>query len=211
MTVRSEEYKFRTAKRSLDMIRRLTVSNFTNKSMRHVTLTFSPSCNFDITDLSKCNKKFNLFVHRIRAKYKKFMFIKVAEFTKKGVVHFHMVCNVAFIPSKVLASYWTYGFISVSKCDVSISGYMFKYLVKSVGDPRFGSARLWSRSSNLVKPYNVYGDKAVSLACDIINMGYTPRFSYKYRSPNLGLVRVFEFDLFRDKPVFNRNKFVARG
>lgn len=210
-SVRSEEYKYANAKRSMDMIRRLIYGNFDVNSMRLVTLTFRPDCNFDISNIKVCNKRFSVFVNKVRRVRSNFKFIKVAEFTKKGVVHYHMICNVAFLPSVKLAKLWSYGFISISKTDPSISKYLFKYLIKNVSDSRFGSSRVWSRSSNLIKPVSMYGVRAFNLARDLFGSGYTPTFSYNYSSPNLGRVRVYEFNLNTSYGVFSKGVILKGG
>jgi hypothetical protein len=191
---RTDEYKFRTAKLGMDRIRRLSLGNFKDYEIKHIVLTFSPKCSFNIKDLGVCNKKFNDFMHVMKSHYPYLKYIKVAEYTRAGNVHFHVICNLHFVPSKQIGKYWGNGYIWIRKAPYNIARYMFKYLLKNVGDSRFSGHRCWCHSSNMVDSQVIYR-KSFLVLRDIDTYGYSVTFEYVYKSMNNGIIHVTEYDL----------------
>lgn len=78
-----------------------------------LTLTFSPSCDFDITDFDKCREKFNLFWKGLKRSKKlvgvDVRYIGVIEFQMNGHIHFHVLCHIPARFKGLLKSKWKYG------------------------------------------------------------------------------------------------------
>jgi hypothetical protein len=98
------------------MIRRMLECNFTEQ-YAFVTLTFAPSNEIDVTDNKICNKLFNKFKKRLSYYFKnnrlpEFMYLGVTEFqdeTRKGPIHYHIVCNLIETPTEMIQILWSYG------------------------------------------------------------------------------------------------------
>lgn len=208
---RTKEYKKRNIKRSLDTIRRLCITNFDDNSLRHITLTFNQKlCTHNINSLKECNKCFSLFITRLRKKYPNVKFVKVAEFQKRGAVHFHVISDLTFVKSSIISKIWGYGFISVSKPSYKISRYLFKYLIKSIDDPRSNEGRMWSASSNLTRSKIYYNLKAYRIKDRLMNINnYVPSYSYTYLKPyNSAIISCLEFDTIH---CFRNSNYNSKG
>lgn len=131
-----------------------------------ITLTFKDN----ITDLSYANKKFNIWVSKIKRKYPSFKYLCVPEFQKRGAVHYHLITNLK-IGSEYITlqdgkdnmydvKYWKYGFSSVfdikNKVDeqFNIALYLLKYMYKDI-DNRLFSRKKIMKSNNLEKPHEI--------------------------------------------------------
>lgn len=193
---RTKEFKKRNIKRTKDKIRRISSANFDDFSTRHLTLTFDKNLsNHDITDLRQCNKVFSLFICRMRKHYPNLKYVKVAEYQKRGAIHYHLITNLTYISSKKISSLWGYGFISVSKPTYNISGYLSKYITKSL-EENTQNARLWSYSQNLVKPVIYYNNKAYYFKNIIKKRHLIPTFVYTYKKYyNNSVISCSEYNL----------------
>ncbi|OGC45211.1 hypothetical protein A2V49_01215 [candidate division WWE3 bacterium RBG_19FT_COMBO_34_6] len=182
----------------MDTIRRLSVGNFRLDEMKHLTLTFKGGLDFDIKDITICNKKYNTFEKKIRKIHQDYKYIKVAEFqdkNKRGAVHFHVMCNLPYIDSEVLEKMWGYGFIKIRKPPYDIAKYLFKYLIKNSYDKRFEGKRSWSHSKNLVVSKVWYQQMAIAGRQDLADRNLAPNYSYSYESNFNGMIHVYEYDL----------------
>jgi len=191
---RSKEYALRTVKRSKDNIRRLSIGNFNDYEVRHLVLTFKNGLNFDINNLKECNKRFYLFSQKMNKFYPDFKYIKVAEYQKRGAVHYHVICNLRYVSSKDIARIWGYGFIKIGKCPYNIAQYLLKYIYKSIGDKRFKGSRVWSSSSNLVRPQSYYLKKVYEFKNLMCDKDLVPTYKYSYKSRENGNIFCTEYD-----------------
>lgn len=207
---RSYEYRLRTAKRAMDRIRRLSFGNFKPNKVKHLVLTFRDGLDFDITNISECNNRFNNFAQKLHRKVKNLMYIKVAEFQDKngrGAVHFHVMCNLPFIDAEKIEKWWGYGFIKIREAPYDISKYLFKYLIKNAGDIRYKGKRSWSHSNNLVSSKFLYKSDANRYRAMLTDKNMAPFYAYSYKSDYNGYIHVYEYDLENpiprafDKPV----------
>lgn len=78
-----------------------------------LTLTYSPSCDFDITNFKTCRNKFNLFWKNLKRSKKlanvDVRYIGVIEFQLNGHIHFHVLCHIPQKFEALLKSKWKYG------------------------------------------------------------------------------------------------------
>ena len=142
-----------------------------------ITLTFADN----ITDIKSANKKFNIWLTKIRSIKKDFAYVGVPEFQKRGAVHYHLLSNLEInVPYsyfrrgqlkevKLIMSqenkknmydvkYWPYGFSSVfSVKNINVVAYMTKYMTKDIDNRLFGSRRYF-HSRNLIIPEEYYID-----------------------------------------------------
>ncbi len=198
---REKEYRYRTAKRAMDTIRRLAMGNFKSDEIKHLTLTFKDGLEFDIKDISVCNKEFSKFLKKLRRKYGDLKYIKVAEFQDKnnrGAVHYHVMINLPYVDAQILDEIWGNGFITIRKRE-DIAKYLFKYLLKNAGDKRFKGKRSWSHSKNLTSPKVYYQQTAYAIRRDLCERNLAPNHSYSYKSDFNDMMHVCEYDL--DNPI----------
>jgi len=192
------KYRYRNSKRAMDTIRRLSAGNFRLDEMKHLTLTFMDHLNFDIKDITVCNKKFTKFAKKIRKEHNNFKYIKVAEFqdtNERGAVHYHVMCNLPFVDPKKVERLWGHGFIKIRKPPYDVAKYLFKYLIKNAGDKRFNGKRSWSHSKNLETSKTFYRQIASSIKRDLANRKLSPNYSYSYDSNFNDMIHVREYNL----------------
>lgn len=153
--------------RTRNTVRRLVSANFTNQST-FITLTFAEN----VQDIAEANRKFRLFIRRLRKYLREqgdyavdnFKYLTVIEFQKRGAVHYHMICTIPYIPQKIMRSCWIYGFFKVNKTRhvENIGAYVAKYLYKDSSDMRLRGEKAYFTSKNLVRPYEVTDTVAVT-------------------------------------------------
>lgn len=153
MEQQEKNYKQHSIKRR-NNIRRYLTSNF-NAHDKFFTLTFSNN----ETDIKKCNYLFNKFIKRLKYNYnlKNFKYLAVIEFQTRGAIHYHMICNLPYIPQKELQNLWGNGFIwinDISNVD-NVGAYVVKYMNKDMADSRLQGCNAYLRSNNLKKPVEI--------------------------------------------------------
>jgi len=202
---RSQEYQARSAFRARNTIRRLVQTNF-SKDSKFLTLTFNNQQGFDINDVSITHHYFKLFIRRLVNMYGEFRYLAVPEFQKRGAVHYHMVTDLPFIKSDLLAEVWGHGFVKINQIKQSsrVGVYISKYLTKEAYAPENGSFRKFFYSKNLSKPEVVYGERVVNLLAKL-RQKYAPKFTGKYESMYNGDIRYFEFVLYREEVISNES------
>ena len=162
-----------------------------------MTLTFRDTDEFDIKDISVCNKKFSIFMHLLRRLYDDFKYVAVLELQKREAVHYHILCDLPFIDKKKIAVFWGLGFIDIRRTNVAYEAliYILKYFHKSVDDKRFRNKRIYFCSKNLVRPKNFYSEKAYYLRGKMSDENRYPTYSYTMDSPENGKIHVVEYNL----------------
>lgn len=192
---RTDEYKRRSANTAKNKIRRLINSNF-HSGGKFITLTFRDNVDFDITSLDDCNRMYRNFMYRMRRKYGNFAYVTVVEFQDtygRGAVHYHMICDLPFIPASELSSIWKYGFIRINLLQYgNIGVYVAKYITKYMYDKRFEGKRKFFTSKGLQKPKVMYGMDAVKLIAFCIKFGKL-KFHKRYESEYNGYVDYYAF------------------
>ncbi|MDD3487458.1 MAG: hypothetical protein PHF35_03725 [Candidatus Moranbacteria bacterium] len=115
-----------------------------------MTLTFRDH----ITDIDKANYKLNLFAQRAKDRWKEFQYLAVPEDQKSGRVHYHLLCNLRYVPAKEIEKVWKNGFIKVNRVDKvsNLGAYVCKYLQKDMFDKRMFGKKKFFCSQDLKKP-----------------------------------------------------------
>ncbi len=148
------------ARRSAVVFRRLVSANLGEHSKPVlISLTYAKN----ITEIGQGHKDFNTFARNVRAKFgKEVRYIAVPEFQKRGAIHFHAL--FWGLPSeeltrterhtRLVADYWGQGFIDLVMTDGNhkISGYLSKYMVKAIMDPRMAGRKGYFCSRNIIRP-----------------------------------------------------------
>ncbi|NMB70393.1 hypothetical protein GYA27_04305 [candidate division WWE3 bacterium] len=164
----SSKYRRRNSIRALNLIRQLSILNFSGENTKLLTLTFG-KCDFDIKNPKICNKKLSNFLQELRGLFPNYMYLAVLEFQKRGAVHYHILCDLPFIDKEKLANLWGYGFIDIRKPGFLAVNYLSKYLEKSLFDERLKGVRVFFHSKNLQKPKEYTGLSAFNKLQEIQN------------------------------------------
>lgn len=186
-----------STRRARNTFRRLCLANFSNHS-KFITLTFKN----DVRDVKQANKEYKKFIQRLRYHYKAFKYITVIEFQDKnrdGVVHYHMLSDLPYIPNKKLAEIWGNGFVKIN--DISnvdnVGAYMVKYMLKDFEDPRLMGLKSYQTSKGLERPRE-YKGRGAELILQTYDLGQKKEvFSGSYPSEHNGLITYKEFNLNR--------------
>jgi len=208
---RNEEYRKRTARRARNDIRRLALSNFSNKATtKFLTLTLRDNCPFDIRDPRDCNKEFKKFIQKLNYYVKKnfpdfqsIEYIAVIQFQDKnnrGAVHYHLLINIPFIEHNVITDIWRHGFIYVNKIDHvdNVGAYISAYLLKNFQDPRLKGEKCYFTSKGLRRSKVLYGEEAEQLIRELMLDKRKPTYENSYDSEYNGEVSYQEFNDNRD-------------
>lgn len=147
----SSKYRRRNSIRALNLIRQLSILNFSVYNTKLLTLTFG-KCDFDINNPKICNKKLSKFLQDLRNMFPNYKYLAVLEFQKRGAVHYHILCDLPYMDKEKLAIMWGYGFIDIRRPEFLAVNYLSKYLEKSLFDERLKGVRVFFHSKNLQKP-----------------------------------------------------------
>lgn len=201
---RTEEYRRRNVKRAKDKLRRLFLNNFNDKS-KLITLTFDNKCDFDITNISECNKKFSIFMRLLRRLYSDFKYIGILEFQERGAVHYHIACDLPYIDKRRISTFWGLGYLDIRQIGSTYGTifYLLKYVIKSLYDERYRGKRIYFTSNNLRKTQDCYNERAYAIKNELLRNGVKPTFSYVENSPEHGRITVTEYNLdnYEGKPT----------
>jgi len=161
-------------------MRRLINSNPTLN--KFLTLTFRTK----MFDLSKANKLFNTYIRRMNKHFPRFQYIAIVEFQKNGRVHYHLLCNLEYVPAKKLEEIWQHGFINIKRIDRinNIGAYICKYLRKDMFDERMFGKKKFFRSQDLDKPAEILGDNAnlfMKKGINNLKLDYESEFENEHR------------------------------
>jgi hypothetical protein len=200
--------------RARENIRRSVLSNFTDRDL-FITLTFAD----DVKDnIDYTNREFKKFIQRVNYKTKKvgigFKYIAVWELTKKGRIHYHMICNLPldFIEGDLLEGeekyhnkensfremYWKNGWVDIQEikgCD-NVGAYLIKYLQKDFVSNHKENKKRYLHSVNLDKPHVISNDD-IKDTLEILK-DYYPVFTSNYELYYQGNVKYKEYNLLRE-------------
>lgn len=196
-----ENYK-RTQRCRRESVRQLAAMNF-DRNSKFVTLTFKDTDEFDIRSVKDCDKRFKLFIDRLRRRYPELMYLAVIEFQDKhgrGAVHYHMLCNLPFIKAKKLEEIWKYGYVKINAIDKvdHVGAYISKYMTADMDDERLCGLKAYLYSRNLQKPIQVtsWGSDADEFRSvhEFIESN-SPSYAATYESEECGTVTVLQYKL----------------
>jgi len=160
---------------------------------KFLTLNFADTLDFDVKNVDECNKRFSLFIRRLRNYYKKLKYIAVIEFQDKnqrGAVHYHLICNLPYIHWSTLKKIWMYGDINIKRPETikDIFWYLPKYFNKNAEDKRLIGHRTFFYSKNLDKPIVIIDDRAEPIADRLEMIGKQIGKTQEYQSDYHGKV-----------------------
>lgn len=185
-----------TVHRIHNKIINLALANF-NEHSKFVTLTFGPN----VTDIRITNAEFKKFIQRLRnyPEYSYFKYETVIQFQDRGVVHYHMMSDLPYIPKAKLAKIWGNGFVRIN--DISnvdnVGGYLIGYMNKKINDKRLLRNKAYLISKNLDKPIELYGQKAKECMDKNDLWNKEPVYYNSYIAERYGRVTFNEFNLKR--------------
>lgn len=147
--VRRLENRERVLARARTSVRRLVDCN--PDLNKFFTLTFADN----VTDFAFANECFRKYVMRLKYNYKSDLkYLVVPEFQKRGAIHFHVLCNLLYVPVNQLADLWGFGFCRINRIDdvTSVGLYVSKYIQKQFDDDRLHAKKCYWGSRNLKRP-----------------------------------------------------------
>lgn len=204
---RKEEYSGRVNQNARNKIRRLINANF-NGGSEFITLTYDPKLNGGeiFSDLEQGSKDLKQFVQRMKRRQSDFKYVAVVEFTKKGQIHYHMMCNykIDWIKGRenkkerqshegILSKVWRHGFADIGYKDNDNAGaYLIKYMTKDNNDSRLKGKQRYFFSRKLDQPKELTGLEAVRVIREF--EGLPPVFTNEYYSEFHGSVQYLEYN-----------------
>lgn len=207
---RKESRREQTLRDSKNTMRRLAIRNFKPSETLFMTLTYRPSEFIYANDIDKADKHFREFIDTLRIESEqKVQYIAVREFTKKGVIHFHVLTDFKIDgdfsdPDEVdlrrwerdIAKVWSHGFVDIKVTNEidNVGAYLSKYMSKEIGnDFFFRNKKYYLCSQGLKRPEILTGSVALDLykAMNIKNEVYTNSYESEY----LGTITYVEFNL----------------
>lgn len=147
--VRQLENRERVLARARVSVRRLVDCN--PDLNKFFTLTFAEN----VTDFDVANECFRKYVMRLKYNYKSDLkYLVVPEFQKRGAIHFHVLCNLQYVPVAQLAELWGFGFCRINRIDnvTNVGLYVSKYIQKQFDDERLHAKKCYWGSRNLRRP-----------------------------------------------------------
>lgn len=147
--VRRLENRARVLARARTSVRRLVDCN--PDLNKFFTLTFADN----VTDFAFANECFRKYVMRLKYNYKSDLkYLVVPEFQERGAIHFHVLCDLQYVPVAQLAELWGFGFCRINRIDdvTNVGLYVSKYIQKQFDDERLHAKKCYWGSRNLKRP-----------------------------------------------------------
>jgi hypothetical protein len=154
-----------SVRRTRREIRRLVNAN--PQLIKFLTLTTTS------VDIAKMNRQFNLFTQRMKDRFSEFQYLAVNERQKDidhfgkvkpdgGAVHYHLLCNLRYVKSDILAKVWKHGFIKINQVSHvdNLGRYLSKYLQKEMFDKRMFGKKKFFCSQDLKRPIEIINDES---------------------------------------------------
>lgn len=214
---RTTERREQTVRDAKNRLRRIANANFSEINL-FITMTYR----YQIDDVTQGDKHFSDFVNNLREETgQKFNYIAVREFTKKGRLHYHMMCDLNLqwdddedilkSLERDVASVWGQGYCDIKRMDRhnsrqkrfkdkgidNVGAYMSKYFSKSVDDERLEGHKMYLTSQGLIRPVELTQEDAEKL---LEEYGFTKEnetFTNGYESEYLGKISYKEYNLKR--------------
>lgn len=119
---------------------------------KFLTLTFAEEC-YTEEKIDEANKLFKKFIMRLSYKYGKVEYLCVPELTKIGRIHYHVLCNLPYIPTSVIQEIWKHGIVHITRIDDirNVGAYLSSYVDKDFGKA-FSGKKHFLKSRGIVYP-----------------------------------------------------------
>ena len=168
---------------------------------KFVTLTYAEN----VQDIPQANKHFDRFMKRLRYMVRDrcpdVKYAVAIEFQKRGAIHYHMICNLPFVPKKDLAAAWGHGFVKINRIRHvdNVGAYISKYMSKRMEgrDPRLRGRKMWFTSRNLDRPIILRGEDAERVLAFYGLEEKEKVLGYSYESEHHGLITYRQYNLNR--------------
>lgn len=198
---RTAQVKRTNARRSKMQLRRLVLSNFSNRD-KFITLTFRDGSVSDVTNVTDCNKAFDRFIKAMRRKYGDFKYCRVIEFQDsngRGAVHYHCILTLPYVPYQTLGEVWGNGFVGINAIDHvdNVGAYVQKYMAKDFDDNRLAGKKAFAMSQNVTRPITLYGTEAAWANNEFLRQKKEV-FANSYESEYQGNIRYTEYNTNRE-------------
>lgn len=199
MIPKNIESRARSNIRARNMIRRLALANFSNKS-KFLTLTFKEN----IIDFDQANKMFKAFVRKMKKEQADFKYLAVIEFQERGAIHYHMLCNMKYTRVEKIRDKWR-SVVGEGNIDIqrithvdNIGAYIVKYMTKADADERLVGKKMYQRSKGMDEPKELVGAQAEYILAQLEKEGKKIVYSSSYENKQTGnKITYSEFNLKR--------------
>ena len=134
-------------------------------------------------------------------------YLAVIEFLDKngrGAVHYHMVCNLPYVPQKELAALWGKGFIYVTAIDQvdNVGAYVTAYMTQDMDDKRLQGLKAYNCSQGLTRPKVLKSwvsedEDYIRRVCEVVEK-VSPSYFREYESENAGRVEYLQYNFSRE-------------
>lgn len=152
------EIKAHSINNTIRTFKRYVFANF-SQGFTLLTLTFNDACDFDVTDISICKDKFNLYWKNLKRSKPlagvDLRYLGVQEFQQNGHVHFHILCHIPLRYTEHLQSKWVHGHLHSRRStkDPLSTRKIANYFKKGISDERLSNEKhRYMRSRNLETP-----------------------------------------------------------
>lgn len=207
---RTQDRRKQTMRDARNTARRIALMNFSQGSA-FVTLTYPDTRHLTADDIEVADDDFKKFMKRLKYRYnRKFDYIAVREFTKKGRIHFHALMDFDVTGKseddiKAVERYWgediwKHGFVDIKAVQGqvdNIGAYLIKYMTKGVAEEVFKGRKLYLTSKGLKRPVTLTGDAAEMVIAEYGLLGKKEVFTNSYESEYLGHIAYREYNLKR--------------
>lgn len=194
-----EQVRLDNCRRSRNELRRLISANFSERS-KFLTVTFRDGAVKDVHDVEECNKQFGLFIKRLKYETgEDLKYAAVIEFQDKygrGAVHYHVICDLKYIPYERLLEIWGLGGVWINQINHvdNVGAYVTAYMTKDNLDDRLRGKKAYMTSrGNLTRPIKLYGYDALELEEEYCK-DEQKVFTNSYISEHQGLVSYAEYN-----------------
>jgi len=158
---------------------------------KFLTLTFRKN----ITDLTKANYEFKKFRQRMETETgRKFSFITVVEFQKRGAVHYHTLCKLPFLTKQEISNTWGQGFVQINRVSHvdNLGAYVSKYLTKETMKLR--GRKKYFHSNDCDYPEETVNPELIDFVLNSAKFKTADlRYTCKWESPIAGEVKYSQF------------------
>ena len=199
----------KTAQRAKRRVCHLANTNFSGKLAKFITLTYAANQ----ISIRIADHDYKTFIQRLSYYLRiKIEYIAVREFQERGAVHYHMLCNIPYIPNAELREIWGHGFVNIQSVEEvdNVGAYITKYMTKDVEDERLLGKKKYLCSKNLAEPIEVIREEVMD---DIFSeMGNVKRVNdpVEYETDYYGVIR-YQQIILEEAPDRDRLQAIIRA
>ena len=193
-----EKIRIDNVRRAKQKIRRLVNSN--SQLNTFFTITFEKN----ISDFSFANNEFQKFIKRLKRQFPEFQYLAVPEFQGRGAIHYHLVCNLPYVPVNDITKIWGLGWCFLKRINniENVGSYISKYLTKEITDSRYFKKKKFFYSFNLNKPLIIDTLSHIqAFFANIPKLFLKEKFAVSIDTYYLGMIQYRQLKLFESLKV----------